>query len=84
MASAFSRSAADRRRLLAQIAERDGWVCHWCGLPVARGLPADDPMHASIDHIVPRRDGGTGARDNLRLAHHKCNHERDARDAAKP
>ena len=33
---------------------------------------------ASLDHIVPRKHGGTGKMTNLRLAHKSCNNRRGA------
>ena len=47
--------------------------CGFCGDPVDKALKWPDPLSASVDHIVRRRDGGTNARDNLRLAHVRCN-----------
>lgn len=47
---------------------------------MVEGLAPDDPMHASLDHIVPRSQGGTNDLDNYRLVHHRCNHERDVRE----
>ncbi len=34
---------------------------------------AKSPTGVSIDHIVPRRDGGSNRSNNLRLAHISCN-----------
>lgn len=51
---------------LREIAERDGWTCHLCGLPV-------DEAAASMDHLVPLSEGGPHSRENVKLAHHLCN-----------
>lgn len=40
--------------------------CKWCGQIVS-------PEESSIDHIVPKSKGGTNRRDNLALAHKRCN-----------
>jgi 5-methylcytosine-specific restriction endonuclease McrA len=35
-----------------------------------------------LDHIEPRKHGGTDARSNLRVVHKACNRSRGARVAA--
>lgn len=53
---------------------RDGTACAICGDPLDRHLR--DPLHGkyiTFDHIIPRRDGGSDALTNLRLAHRRCN-----------
>ena len=45
-------------------------ACWVCGQPPT----PDDPLVA--DHVVPRAQGGTDARDNLRAAHRSCNGRR--------
>jgi 5-methylcytosine-specific restriction endonuclease McrA len=34
------------------------------------------PNAATIDHAIPQADGGSDMRENLRLAHYRCNNER--------
>ena len=41
----------------AAIAERGGWLCKICGLPVGQALTYPDPMHQALDHIVPVTEG---------------------------
>lgn len=68
-------STAKRRK---RIAERDGWKCHLCGLPVhptGRGKGS-----ATIDHVIPVSKGGSNALENLRLAHSSCNFKRGNAD----
>ncbi len=67
-----------RAKRNTEIGDRDGWVCHICLAPVDRDLPWDHPMHASVDHLIPRWADGTEDPSNLKMSHHKCNHERDA------
>lgn len=62
-----------RRR---RIAARDGWICHLCSAPVDPALAHPHPLSASLDHLRPRSVGGSHRRDNLKLAHLKCNEER--------
>jgi len=46
------------------------WWCQWW-LPMS---------WATVEHLVNRRDGGTGMMGNLRLVHWRCNQRRNARD----
>jgi 5-methylcytosine-specific restriction endonuclease McrA len=39
-------------------------------------------MSLSIDHIIPRSQGGSHKIDNLRAAHLLCNSQRGAKPAA--
>lgn len=54
---------------IAYIATRDNWKCGICGRRVSR-------TSFSIDHILPVSRGGTNARENLQLAHLRCNHRK--------
>ena len=49
-----------------EIFRRDLGLCGICGEWV-------QPRHVSIDHKVPLSKGGTHTRDNVQLAHLKCN-----------
>lgn len=55
------------------IYERDGWACQICGDPVSSEADPLSDWGASLDHIVPRSQGGTHEASNLRLAHRWCN-----------
>lgn len=55
------------------IYERDGWVCQICMEPVARDAHYLSDWFPSLDHIVPRSQGGTHDPANLRTAHRWCN-----------
>lgn len=59
--------------ILAEIAERDAWVCGLCKLPVDATLAYPDPMSKSLDHIVPLTRGGAHDPSNAQLAHLRCN-----------
>lgn len=65
------------RYTVLEIYERDGGVCQLCGEPCDRaGLEHSSPFSGTkpvIDHIVPRRAGGSDDRSNVRLAHSRCN-----------
>lgn len=63
---------------LLEIAERDGWRCHLCGKQVPdREYKARD-LDPTIDHLVPVSAGGSHTRDNVALAHNRCNWQRGA------
>lgn len=65
------------RATLQRIIDRDGSNCWLCGKPVDLTLPPFDTWRASIDHVLERRNGGTNALANLKLAHSRCNSRRD-------
>lgn len=63
---------ADRRVPLEAVYQRDGGICHLCGLHV--------PWRAaSRDHLHPRRGGGRITWNNVALAHRSCNSRRGHR-----
>lgn len=51
---------------LDEIYERDGGMCGLCPNHVPR-------KHASLDHIIPISKGGRHTRENVQLAHRRCN-----------
>lgn len=59
--------------LLSEIAERDEWRCHLCGVDVDPEVSWPHPMSPSLDHVVPLSLGGPHAPENVRLAHLRCN-----------
>lgn len=74
---------ADWARIRQIVIEEES-DCGFCGHPVDKTLEWPHPLSASVDHIVRRRDGGTNARDNLRLAHVRCNAEDGGRAHGQP
>ena len=65
-------SQRQRRKLLRKAFIGTGvWSCHLCGLK----LQEYDNI-ASIDHLIPRSNGGHTTIDNVRLACVNCNNER--------
>lgn len=69
-----------RRRRFAALRERDGDNCCICGDTMDFDAPrtADKiaPGAPTIEHKVPRHQGGSDALDNLGLAHRICNERR--------
>lgn len=77
LAKRAARAQLGRRRTRrTTIYERDSWTCQLCLGPVKRRLPATHPGAATLDHRIPRADGGNGDPSNLQLAHAICNHVR--------
>lgn len=57
----------NRLASIAAIVMRDGDCCYICG----QGQDPRDPWH--LEHVRPRKAGGTDDLDNLALAHRSCN-----------
>jgi hypothetical protein len=67
-------SPSVRRRITAQAAERDGWLCHRCGLLIDRHERWPHPLALVGDHYpMPRCCGGPYNLANIRAAHSLCN-----------
>ena len=58
---------------IADLAERDGWVCWLCDSPIDPAANPGTPGAATVDHVVPKSRGGRTEPENLRLAHRRCN-----------
>jgi predicted RNA-binding Zn-ribbon protein involved in translation (DUF1610 family) len=62
------------KRLRLQVAERDAWMCHRCGLPIDRALSWPHVLAATADHYpVSSNDGGPPIAANLKITHSLCN-----------
>lgn len=48
-------------------------VCAWCGGAIDLTLSGNDPLGPSVDHILPRAQGGTDHPNNLQPMHRRCN-----------
>jgi hypothetical protein len=65
-------------QLRTEILERNGFTCQLCGA----GAGAPDPFNPNrkvrlhIDHVLPVSQGGTHAKDNLRVLCSACNQGR--------
>jgi 5-methylcytosine-specific restriction endonuclease McrA len=59
----------ERRRLYRAQRGR----CHYCSRLVRLRGPWDDPLAATLDHVVPRALGGPTAPENLVVACRACN-----------
>ena len=62
-------------KMLRAVYKRNGSRCHLCGEPV--DLYTREPrMNATVDHLIPRSQGGDNSIGNLALAHRHCNSKR--------
>lgn len=69
---AYRRSGNDdRRRLRLRVLSRDGWRCQFCGIDLARDV--DTLLTATVDHLLPRCEGGGSTEDNLIASCVICN-----------
>jgi 5-methylcytosine-specific restriction endonuclease McrA len=65
---------ARRKLKRLRAAEKQNWQCHWCGHMMCR---VDGCQHrVTLDHVVPRHNGGTLRPGNFVAACFKCNSER--------
>ena len=55
-----------------EILRRDDYTCQYCG---------KNTVHLTVDHVVPRRLGGTHSWENLVAACPACNHRKGGRTA---
>lgn len=62
-----------RLRFVAQLG-----LCSLCGLPLPLSFTPQGPQSPTLDHCVPRADGGGGG-CNCLVAHHWCNSTRGRR-----
>jgi 5-methylcytosine-specific restriction endonuclease McrA len=64
------------RQLRAHILATRPPICAWCGQPIDLTLSGNDPQGPSVDHILPRAQGGTNHPTNLQPMHRRCNTQR--------
>ncbi|MFJ2144164.1 HNH endonuclease [Glutamicibacter sp. NPDC087831] len=69
----MSWTTAQAKRLRPMVIAQWGMHCHLCGKSIA-GLE-----DYSIDHVVPRAQGGSNELSNLRSSHRACNYSRQDR-----
>lgn len=96
--------AEKQRRIMRQIAETTGWVCHYCGdqMPTFEEVrelftirqcwdeesrswgtetvtTPTGPFYPTLDHKIPRAQGGSNAPENLVLCCFRCNAKKGSR-----
>jgi hypothetical protein len=57
----------------ARVYLKNSGVCGICNQHISSSLAYPDPMSLSIDHIIPRSQGGSHKIENLQPAHLLCN-----------
>jgi hypothetical protein len=67
----FKRDQKQER--FALLRERDGDNCWRCRRPMRFDLPRGHAQAPTIEHLLPKAQGGTLALDNLCLCHGRCN-----------
>lgn len=65
------------RSVVEHLAARDGWLCHYCAVPLGWGHDTLTPP--DVEHVLPRSRGGSGGLANLVLACGECNSDKGAR-----
>jgi len=58
---------AARRRARRRLLREQAGLCVWCRQPFTTSEPP------TLEHLKPRRHGGTNSLSNLALAHRRCN-----------
>jgi len=61
------------RVTVEQLVRRDGAVCYLCDEVIDLTIPRNQPLGATVDHVMPRSRGGHDTLDNVKLAHWICN-----------
>ncbi len=67
------------QRLRDMVITEYGTTCWLCHKPIDLALAYPHPGRISVDHVIPRSQGGTDSLANLRPAHLRCNEQRGAR-----
>lgn len=70
-------TTAERYDLRREVADRDRWRCWLCWLPIDPECPVDIDLYGTLDHMLPRSEGGSNEIYNLRFAHKICNNTRE-------
>ena len=60
--------------------KRFGWACSACGVTCIRPLGSNNPIEATLDHVVPLSKGGSHTWDNVQLLCRKCNTTKNNKD----
>jgi len=77
------REEAHWRPQLIALWERDNGICWLCGTYVSI-CSRDKYLRPTADHVLRKKDGGRADMANLRLAHQKCNSDRETREVTGP
>lgn len=53
------------------------WICFVCKEKIDPSKRFPDPMAATVEHIIPLKDGGSHTWDNVSCSHAECNFSRN-------
>lgn len=73
-------SQAMRSARLIALMEHHGPICHWCQRFVQVGVERGPDVQATIEHLIPQRDGGSDASHNLAVSCYSCNQMRGSQE----
>ncbi len=82
----MSKNAAYEKRLRNRIFDRDGWKCYLCDrvLTDIKNTDGSVPMdYATIDHVIPRSNGGHNRQTNKRACCWSCNNIKGSKSVGK-
>lgn len=82
----LNNSVVPRRRIgysKAIVFERDKFLCQYCGKKVKPNGPSASPDTATIDHVIPRSNGGKTTFENTVTACVTCNTKKANKDLNK-
>lgn len=87
-------TSTTKKKMRSILAERDGWVCKYCGMNLVPDSEVEKYTTSSVfggvilldgydfpqlDHVFPRSKGGENTIENLVLSCGKCNMKKGAR-----
>lgn len=71
-----SRRSAARIRSLLRLAQKQNGCCVWCNRPMNFSRIIRRPRQATIEHLIPKFQGGANNQKNFLLACNECNNQR--------
>lgn len=81
-ASMNGRKPRPYRRYAQLVYQRDNYVCHLCGKHTLKAWDENNKAQSpTLDHIIPKSQGGPDTPDNLATACFECNVRRGVKDA---
>lgn len=64
------------KSLKGRMFKKQKGLCCWCSLLMVMTSDDNDPLQATIEHVIPLARGGLDNANNIKIAHKKCNNER--------
>jgi len=63
---------------IAKLIKRDGLRCCWCSKMCDPEAEPDYYLYPTVEHVIPKSEGGSGRMCNLRIACKRCNNTRQS------